>query len=167
MLPLPAAAQRGVRPHGETMARSIELRLALIVIMLGVLLSACARTPIIQPSKSPQVSDVSAIEALIDAQLEAYDRRDVEAFLSFYSDDAKLFRHPNQLTESGKAQLRARYQKSFLNKEVRAVILKRIVFDRFVIDHERLVGHPDGLIEAIAVYEVKDGKIVSVTFYKP
>jgi hypothetical protein len=149
------------------MARSIKLCLVLIAIVLGILLPACAHRPIIQPSKPPQVSNTSAVEALINAQLEAYDRRDVEAFLSFYSDDAKLFKHPNQLTESGKAQLRARYQKSFLNKDVRAVILKRIVFDRFVIDHERLVGHPDGLIEAIAVYEVKDGKIVSVTFYKP
>jgi len=113
------------------------------------------------------MTGVSANEALIDAQLEAYDRRDVEGFLRFYSDDAKIYRHPGQLTESGKDELRARYAKSFRNKEVRAVILKRVVFDRYVIDHERLVGHPDGLIEAIAVYEIKDGKIVSVTFFNP
>ncbi len=50
---------------------------------------------------------------------------------------------------------------------MRAVIPKRIVFDRFGIDHERLIGHPDGPIEAIAVHEVKDGKIVPVTFYNP
>ena len=149
------------------MAKSIKLRLAVVAIVLGALPPVGARGPLNQPNQSPQASNISANEALIDAQLEAYDRRDVEDFLSFYSDQAKLFRHPNQLTESGKDEIRARYQKSFLNKDVRAVILKRIVFDRFVIDHERLVGHPDGLIEAIAVYEIKDGKIVSVTFYKP
>jgi len=149
------------------MAKLIKVRLILAATVMAFLLPACAGSPLNQPGKSAQMSNESAIEALIDAQLEAYDRRDVEGFLSFYSDDAKLFRHPNRLTESGKDQLRARYQKSFLNKNVRAVILKRMVFDRFVIDHERLVGHPDGLIEAIAVYEVKDGKIVSVTFYNP
>lgn len=109
----------------------------------------------------------AALEALIDAQLAAYNRRDVEGFLSYYSDDAKLFDYPNQLTESGKDQLRTRYQRSFSDPNVRAVIVKRIVFDRFVIDHERITGRPDGTREAVAVYEIKDGKIVAVTFYKP
>ena len=140
---------------------------ALGAAILGIFLSACATTTTSQYSGSPTASRNTSLEAIIDAQLAAYDRRDVEGFLSYYSEDAKLFDHPNQLTESGKEQLRTRYQRSFSNKNVRAVIVKRIVFDRFVIDHERLTGHPDGLIEAVAVYEVKDGKIITVTFYNP
>ena len=135
--------------------------------MLGILLSACTTTTIAKPSGSSTASKSASLEAIIDAQLAAYDRRDVEGFLSYYSEDAKLFDHPNQLTQSGKEQLRSRYQRSFSNKNVRAVIIKRIVFDRFVIDHERLTGHPDGLIEAVAIYEIKDGKIITVTFYNP
>ena len=135
--------------------------------LLGILLSACATTTTAQYSGSSTASKSTSLEAIIDAQLAAYDRRDVEGFLSYYSEDAKLFDHPNQLTESGKEQLRTRYQRSFSNKNVRAVIIKRIVFDRFVNDHERLTGHPDGLIEAVAVYEIKDGKIITVTFYNP
>ena len=137
------------------------------VAVLGIILSACATTSTAKYSRSSTASKNAALEAIIDAQLAAYDRRDVEDFLSYYSEDAKLFNHPNQLTESGKEQLRARYQRSFKNKDVRALIVKRIVFDRFVIDHEKLTGHPNGLIEAIAVYEIKDGKIITVTFYKP
>ena len=140
---------------------------ALGAAILGILLSACATTITAQYSGSPTASRKISLEAIIDAQLAAYDRRDVEGFLSYYSEDAKLFDHPNQLTESGKEQLRTRYQRSFRNKNVRAVIVKRIVFDRFVIDHEKLTGHPDGLIEAVAVYEIKDGKIITVTFYSP
>ena len=140
---------------------------ALGAAILGILLSACATTTTSEYSGSPTASRNTSLEAIIDAQLAAYDRRDVEGFLSYYSEDAKLFDHPNQLTESGKEQLRTRYQRSFSNKNVRAVIVKRIVFDRFVIDHERLTGHPDGLIEAVAVYEIKDGKIITVTFYNP
>ena len=140
---------------------------ALGAAILGVLLSACATTTTAQYSGPPTASRNTSLEAIIDAQLAAYDRRDVEGFLSYYSEDAKLFDHPNKLTVSGKEQLRSRYQRSFSNKNVRAVIVKRIVFDRFVIDHERLTGHPDGLIEAVAVYEIKDGKIITVTFYNP
>ena len=140
---------------------------ALGAAILGILLSACATATTSQYSGSPTASRATSLEAIIDAQLAAYNRRDVEGFLSYYSVDAKLFDHPNQLTESGKEQLCTRYQRSFSNKNVRAVIVKRLVFDRFVIDHERLTGHPDGLIEAVAVYEIKDGKIITVTFYNP
>lgn len=143
------------------------LHAAIGAAVLSILLSACGTTTPAQQSVFSTPGKSASLEAIIDAQLAAYDRRDVEGFLSYYSEDAKLFKHPNQLTESGKEQLRARYQRSFSNKDVRAVIVKRIVFDRFVIDHERLTGHPDGLIEAVAVYEIRDGKIVTVTFYTP
>lgn len=132
-----------------------------------VLLSACASASITSRSGASTASKNSSLESIVDAQLAAYNRRDVEGFLSYYSDDAKIFAYPNQLTESGKDQLRIRYGQSFGNQNIRALILKRIVFDRFVIDHERITGRPDGAVEAIAVYEIKDGKIIVVTFYKP
>lgn len=135
--------------------------------ILCIFLSACATATIGRHSAASTASRYSPLEAIVDAQLAAYNRRDVEGFLSYYSDDAKLFDHPNQLTESGKDQLRTRYQRSFSNQNIRALIVKRIVFDRFVIDHERITGRPDGTIEAVAVYEIKDGKIIVVTFYKP
>jgi hypothetical protein len=135
--------------------------------ILCILLSACGAATIGRHSAASTASRYSSLEAIVDAQLAAYNRRDVEGFLSYYSDDAKLFDHPNQLTESGKDQLRTRYQRSFSNQDIRALIVKRIVFDRFVIDHERITGRPDGTYEAVAVYEIKDGKIIVVTFYKP
>jgi len=53
----------------------------------------------------------------------------------------------------------------FANPNVRATIVKRLVFDRFVVDHERITAPPaKGALEAVAVYEVKDGKIIRVTF---
>jgi hypothetical protein len=104
-------------------------------------------------------------EAVVDAQLAAYNKRDLDAFLSYYSDDAILAKHPDQVTQTGKAEMRARYQRGFSNPNVRAEIIKRIVFGRFVIDHERVVAPPaKGELEAVAVYEIKDGKIVRVTF---
>ncbi len=134
--------------------------------LICILMSACATASTSSHSGISTANKNSSLEAIIDAQLAAYNRRDVEGFLSYYSDDAKIFAYPNQLRESGKDQLRIRYKKSFANQDIRALILKRIVFDRFVIDHERITGRPDGAVEAIAVYEIKDGKIIVVTFYK-
>lgn len=144
-----------------------RFQVAAAAAVCGLLLSACA-------TKSPQMHDTarsvgapSSPEAIVEAQLAAYNRRDVEGFLSYYSDDARLFDYPGKLTESGKDELRVRYERSFSNPDVRALIVKRIVFGRFVIDHEKITGRPDGIHEAIAVYEIKDGKIIAVTFYKP
>ena len=114
--------------------------------------------PVAQPS-SPSP------ESVVDAQLAAYNKRDLEAFLSYYTDDAVLAKHPDQVTQTGKAEMRTRYERPFSNKNVRADIVKRITFGRFVIDHERITAPPaKGELEAIAVYEVKDGKIIRVTF---
>lgn len=104
-------------------------------------------------------------EAIVDAQLAAYNRRDLEGFLSFYAEDAVLAKHPDQVTQTGKVEMRIRYQRNFSNPNVRAEIIKRVAFGRFVIDHERVVAPPaKGEFEAVAVYEIKDGKIVRVTF---
>ena len=104
-------------------------------------------------------------EAIVQSQLDAYNRHDLEGFLSHYSDDAVLVSYPDQITQTGKIEMRARYEKRFATPNLHAEIVKRIVFERFVIDHERITAPPSkDVIEAIATYEVKNGKIVRVTF---
>ena len=131
-----------------------------------LLCMACATT--VKAGDTPTPPDTTATatpEAVVDAQLAAYNQRDLEAFLGFYADDAVLAKHPDQVTQTGKAQMRARYQRNFSNPNVRAEIIKRVTFDRFVIDHERVTAPPaKGELEAVAVYEVEGGKIVRVTF---
>jgi hypothetical protein len=117
------------------------------------------------PTASPAAALPGTPEAVVDAQLVAYNKRDLEAFLSFYADDAILARHPDQVTQTGKAEMRTRYQSRFSNPNVHAEIIKRVTFDRFVIDHERITAPPSKEVrEAVAIYEVKDGKIFRVTF---
>jgi hypothetical protein len=107
-------------------------------------------------------------EAIVDAQLAAYNRRDLEGFLSFYAEDAVLANHPDQVTQTGKAEMRTRYRLRFSNPNVHAEIIERVTFGRFVIDHERVLAAPpaEGTLEAVAIYEIKDDKIVRVTFLK-
>ena len=107
----------------------------------------------------------SSPEAIVQAQLDAYNRRDLEGFLGFYAENAVLLNYPDQVTQTGKEQMRTRYAKSFSNPNVRAEIIKRITFDRFVVDHERVTAPPSpSVLEATAIYEVREGKIVRVTF---
>jgi hypothetical protein len=138
----------------------------LIATLLGCASSAiCPAQVLPQQADGSKPRDISTAESLIDGQLAAYNRRDVEGFLSYYSDAAVLVNYPDQITDTGKEAMRVRYKKSFANPDVRATIAKRIVFGNFVIDHEQLTRAPaPGMIEAIAVYEIKDGKIVRVTF---
>jgi hypothetical protein len=143
------------------------LLLALAMAVAGASTPQAAVAPSAGPAPSPLPADATP-EQIVDAQMEAYNRRDVEAFLAFYSDDAVLLRHPDVVTQTGKAEMRARYQRSFANKDARAAILKRITFGRFVIDHERITAPPaKGEKVAVAIYEIRDGKIVRVTFLDP
>ena len=76
-----------------------------------------------------------------------------------------LAKYPDQVTQTGKAEMRTRYQCRFSTPNLHAEIVKRTVFGNFVIDHERVVAPPaKGELEAVAIYEVRDNKIVRVTF---
>lgn len=104
-------------------------------------------------------------EAIVQTQLDAYNARDIEAFVATYTDDAQIFEHPATLLAAGSAQLRDRYAARFKEPNLRAVVVKRIVMGNMVIDHERVTRtFPEGLgtSEAVAIYEVQDGKIAKV-----
>ena len=52
-----------------------------------------------------------------------------------------------------------------LSPKLHSIILKRIVFDNKVIDHESIVGRrgTDDVFEIVLIYEVKDNKIFKMT----
>ena len=106
-------------------------------------------------------------EAVVQAQLEADNARDIDAFAATYADDVQLFELPEKLRTSGIAQLRERYGKLFTDTRLHAEVVNRIVMGGTIVDHERVrLTLPDGpgTVEAIAIYEVVDGKITKVWF---
>ena len=108
-----------------------------------------------------------APEAVVQTQLEAYNARDIDAFLATYANDAQLFELPDKLLARGTDQLRERYTKRFADARLRAEIVNRIVLGNTVIDHERVrltLPEGPGTLEAVAIYEVRDGKITTVWF---
>ncbi len=111
--------------------------------------------------------ETNSAEEVVQKQLDAYNARDIDAFLSTYADEAELFGFPNTPSAKGKEEMRKRYTARFSDTILHCIIVKRIVMGNTVIDHERVrVTLPEGpgVMEAIAIYEVHDGKIAKVTF---
>jgi hypothetical protein len=102
-------------------------------------------------------------EKVVQAQLEAYNAHNLEAFVATYAEDVQLFEHPSKLLATGRAQLRERYAGRFSDSILHADIAKRIVMGNTVVDHEKVRRtFPEGVgtIEAVAIYEVQGEKIV-------
>jgi hypothetical protein len=118
-------------------------------------------------AQSAKPADASLPEAVVQTQLDAYNAHNIDAFLATYADEAELFGFPAIAQTKGREAMRKRYAPRFSDTILRAVIVKRIVMGNTVVDHERVqltfpVG--PGVLEAIAIYEVRDGKIAKVTF---
>lgn len=104
---------------------------------------------------------------IVQGQVEAYNARDLDAFLAFYSDAITVYRMPAAApTVEGKARFAEFYATQRFNRPgLRAEIVNRMVLGNKVIDHERIYGLQDPPLEIAAVYEVADGRIERVWFY--
>jgi len=103
-------------------------------------------------------------EALVQRQLNAYNARNLEAFLDTYAEDVELYEFPSKLLSKGKAQMRKDY--AFLNTvtNLHCEIKGRIVQGNTIIDNESVTGFGNNAIKATAIYQVEDNKIKRVYF---
>ena len=106
---------------------------------------------------------------LAQKQLDAYNAKNLEAFLSVYSEDVKVYNHPDQLILQGKAKMRARYKDRFDNSpDLHCTLTNRMVLGNVVIDQEYVIrDKSQPAIEVIAMYKIADGKIAEVYFIRP
>ena len=108
-----------------------------------------------------------SVELVVQSNLEAYNNRDLEKFISWFSEDVELYSFTEmKLIASGKPAIEKLYKELFeASPELHSTILKRIVFDKKVIDHESIVGRKGSkdILEIVMIYEVKDGKIFKMT----
>src|SRR5437667_3419442 len=103
----------------------------------------------------------------VQRQLEAYNARDLERFVAEYTDDVQVFRPPApEPVLSGKQAFAAHYAKNrFALPNLHAEVINRMVCGSTVVDHERISGLQEGVVEAIAVYQVFGERIRAVWFY--
>jgi imidazolonepropionase-like amidohydrolase len=101
---------------------------------------------------------------LAQRQLNAYNLRNIEAFLEPYAEDVEIYNYPDQLQSKGKETMRTVYSKMFENTpNLHCELVDRIVQGNIVIDKERVL-FGDRIIEAVAIYHIENNKIKKVFF---
>jgi hypothetical protein len=105
---------------------------------------------------------------VVNLQLAAYNRRDIDAFTATYAEDACIYEMPHaKLIFRGRSQIAEHYgTETFKREGLRADLLGRSVVGSKVLDHEQSWGSPLGPKEVIAVYEVAGDLITAVWFYE-
>jgi hypothetical protein len=107
-------------------------------------------------------------EQLAQQQLDAYNARDVEAFLKPYADTVAIYSLPeHKLIAKGKEQMRTIYANMFKKQtNLHCDLRNRIVQDNVVIDHEHITGSRPEPFDAVAVYYIAGDKIAKVYFFR-
>jgi hypothetical protein len=103
----------------------------------------------------------------VQRQMDAYNAHDLERFIAEYTDDVQVFRPPSVAPVlSGKKAFAEHYGKNrFTLPNLHAEVVNRMVVGNTVVDHEHVTGLQDGVMEAIAVYQITNGLIGAVWFY--
>jgi len=101
---------------------------------------------------------------LAQRQLNAYNFRNIDAFLEPYADDVEIYSYPNKLLYKGKEMMRKQYLEMFeKTPNLHCELKERIVQSNIVIDKER-VQFGKEIIEAVAIYHIERNKIKKVYF---
>jgi hypothetical protein len=105
--------------------------------------------------------------ALIQRQLEAYNDKDVEAWLATYAPDAEQYVLHGERLAQGHDELRRRILVRFAEPDLHARLLSRVVMGQVVVDLEEVTRNfPEGRggMEMLCVYEIADGRIAKASF---
>ncbi|PSL07446.1 hypothetical protein CLV48_101376 [Cecembia rubra] len=107
-------------------------------------------------------------ERLAQEQLDAYNNRDIEAFVIPYADDVKVFNFPDQLLYQGRDEMYGLYGRMFSRTpDLHCKLVNRMVMGNTVIDQEEVtISKEEPPIKAIAIYKIKEGKIAEVYFIR-
>lgn len=104
---------------------------------------------------------------VVQQQLDAYNARDLDAWLATYHPDAEQHALHGPLLARGHDAIASRIRVRFAEPDLHAALLSRVVLGQLVVDHERVTRNfPEGKgsIEMLCVYEVADGLIVKASF---
>lgn len=113
------------------------------------------------------LNDTAANEAIIQAQLDAYNAKDIEAFMRHWREDAQVFAHPDTLLANGAAEIRMRHVARFQEPNLHGRLIQRMSLGNTVIDREvvtRTFPEGPGRVDVIGIYELAGGKIARAWF---
>lgn len=96
-------------------------------------------------------------------QLEYYNARDLEKFMSLMAKDVKVTNvFTGDVIAMSAEELRPRYEARF-KTPVHCEVISRTCLGSIVVDREVITGLPDnGVADCLAIYKVNSGKIVGI-----
>lgn len=103
----------------------------------------------------------------VQMQLEAYNARDIDAFMQWWAEDCQYYAFPATLLADGAAAIRERHIERFQEPDLFGKLLTRIVVGDVVVDHElvqRTFPEGRGEVEVLCTYLVEGGTIVKAWF---
>lgn len=106
-------------------------------------------------------------ELPVQRQLDAYNARDIDAFMEWWSDDCEYYEFPARLLARGAAQIRERHITRFKEPNLFGKLIRRSVVDNLVVDQEvvtRTFADGIGEVDVLAIYQTEHGKIAKAWF---
>lgn len=101
---------------------------------------------------------------IVQKQLDAYNARDIDAFMATYTKDIVLINFPNNVILKGQEKMKEGYASYFdTTPDLNCKIINRTVIGNKVIDEEYVTANHQNF-SAVAIYEIENGKISKVTF---
>jgi hypothetical protein len=108
-----------------------------------------------------------AVEFPVQKQLDAYNLRDIDGFMEWWSDDCEYYEFPARLLANGAAQIRERHVARFKEPDLFGKLIQRSVVDNLVVDQEvvtRTFADGVGEVDVLAIYQIEQGKIAKAWF---
>lgn len=107
-------------------------------------------------------------ESIVQKQLIAYNERNLEVFSSTFSADIVLYNfYEKQPILRGIDELRKVYEEIFWKSpELHVTVISKMVLGDKIIYNEKVTGRINGVLNVIAVYEVRDNLIYRLTFIR-
>lgn len=103
----------------------------------------------------------------VQAQLVAYNARDLERFIACYTPDVVIEDGAGKLLMQGHDAMRASYGPMFARyPELHCRLASRIRIGEYVVDEERITGRKPEGEHAVAIYRLAGDKIAHVRFLK-
>ncbi|MBX9768689.1 MAG: nuclear transport factor 2 family protein [Bdellovibrionales bacterium] len=114
------------------------------------------------------ISDMKTPIALAQGQLDAYNKRDLETFLTFFSEAVEVYDFPNTPRMSGMSDFKKTYEKLFRDSpELHCKLVGRISVGNIVMDQEEVSGiNGKPIVRVIAIYEIENDLITKVRFVR-
>lgn len=136
-------------PTGESMSKKI------LLLMLALTVHA---------QSTPMATRNSTPLDIVNLRMQHYNDHQVDALLTLYDDDIRVYEYPDRLQGTGKAHMR-RVMEETLKDSTDVTISHQLENGRYVINEEN-VSYGGKARRYISIYEVSDGLIRSVRFIR-